>query len=229
MSVAIAMPPVLREGDLLDGAEFLRRWEAMPELKQAELINGVVYMASPVGGPHSKFHFVLTTWLGTYWNHTPGCDGGVEGTWEMGPKDVPQPDIVLRILPEAGGQSSDGGTYSKGAPELIVEVVWSSASRDLGVKLDLYRRTGVREYLTVQLHPRAIVWRQLVRGRYRELPPDGDGVLRSRVFPGLWLDPKALWTGKLLKTAARGLRSPEHAAFVTRLRTALRKAPPRSR
>jgi Uma2 family endonuclease len=143
----------------------------------------------------------------------------------MGPKDVPQPDNFLRILPEYGGQSSEERNYATGAPELIVEVSGSSQSRDLGVKFDLYRRAGVLEYLTVLLNPREVLWRQLSRGRSREIAPDDDGLLRSRVFPGLWLDPTALWSAKRsVRTAVeQGICSPEHAAFVKRLAARKRK------
>ena len=221
-SLAIALPPLLHEGDRLDGQEFLHRWEAMPELKRAELIDGVVFMASPVALDHSTTHHDVNTWIGLYRGATPGCQAGTDGTWVMGPKDMPQPDIFLRILPAFGGQSTDAGKYAAGAPELIVEVSGSSLSRDLGIKLDLYRRAGVREYLTVQLQPRAVIWRQLARSRYREIPADEDGVLRSRIFPGLWLDAQALSKGKLAGAAERGLASPEHGAFVRRLTLARR-------
>ena len=221
-NLAFALPPTLHEGDRLDTAEFLRRWEAMPDLKQAELIDGVVFMASPVSSDHSTLHIDLGGWLFFYRSHTPGCHAGSDGTWVMGPKDTPQPDLFLRISPDFGGQSSDSGRYATGAPELIVEVSGSSLSRDLGIKLDLYRRAGVREYLTVQLQPRAIVWRRLTRGKYKDIVPAADGILRSRVFPGLWLHPEALWKGKLLPVAQQGLAAPEHAAFVKRLATARR-------
>ncbi len=156
---------------------------------------------------------------------TPGCHTGIDCTWKMGPEDVPQPDLFLRILPEYGGTSRTEGAYAAGAPELIVEVCGSSLSRDLGIKLELYRSVGVREYLTVVLDTEHVVWRQLVRGRYRELKPDDDGLLRSRVFPGLWLDPTALWNRKRsVRTAVdKGIRSPEHAAFVRRLATRVRE------
>ncbi|MDX1980708.1 MAG: Uma2 family endonuclease [Bryobacteraceae bacterium] len=170
-------PRPLREGDRLTSAEFLRRWGAMPELKHAELINGVVFfMPSPVSLSHSFAQHELNTWLWLYKYATPGCQTGSEGTWVMGQKDVPQPDGFLRILPRFGGQFGDAGDYGAGAPELIVEISGSSLSRDLGAKLDLYRRTGVREYLTVLLRPRQVIWRQLVRGRYVEIPADADGV-----------------------------------------------------
>ena len=222
-SAALRLPlPPLREGDRLTAVEFLRRWEAMPELKHAELIDGTVFMPSPVSRPHSTVHYSIGGWLWLYQELTPGCDGGSEGTWLMGGNNIPQPDVSLRILPECGGQSHDAGEYGAGAPELVVEVSGSSSSRDLGVKLDLYRGAGVREYLTVLLKPRQIVWRQLVRGRYREIEADEDGLLRSRIFPGLWLDPVAVWNPKRsLRTALEsGARSPEHAAFVRRLAAA---------
>jgi Uma2 family endonuclease len=196
--------------------EFLRRWEAMPSLKQAELIGGIVFMPSPVSVPHSDAHSEISSWLWLYKDLTPGCHTGIECTWVMGPEDVHQPDIFLRILPEYGGQSR---------VELIVEVSGSSLSRDLGVKLDLYRRAGVREYLTVLLRPRQVTWRHLSRGRYREIEPGEGELLRSRVFPGLWLDPSALWNPKrsLRRAVEEGTRSPEHAAFVRRLAAHKRK------
>jgi Uma2 family endonuclease len=137
----------------------------------------------------------------------------------MGPKDVPQPDIALRILPEYGGQSVISGEYFAGAPELVIEISNSSSSRDVGIKLELYRSAGVKEYLTILLKPNRVIWRQLVRGRYKEIAPDAKGLLRSHVFPGLWLDPAAVWDpAKSLRTALeQGIKSPEHAAFVRRL------------
>ena len=216
---AIPLLPPLREGDRLTSAEFLRRWDAMPELKHAELIDGVVFMSSPLSLSHGDQTLNLGGWLWLYAEQTPGCRVGADATWIMGPKDVPQPDIALRILPEYGGQSTVAGRYGGGAPELIVEVSGSSSSRDLGVKLDLYRRAGVREYLTILLNPGQVIWRQLVRGRYKEIPPEEDGLLHSRLFPGLWLDPAAVWDSQRSLRAAveQGMRSPEHAVFVRRL------------
>jgi len=212
----------LREGDRLNSKEFLRRWEAMPALKWAELIDGIVYiMSSPLGLPHGNDDVKIGAWLWLYSDATPGCDVGSNATWVMGPDDVPQPDLFLRILPDYGGQSSETGRgpYGKGAPELIVEITGSTYSRDLGVKLELYRRTGVREYLSVLLSTEQVVWRELVRGRYREIKPDEDGLIRSHVFPGLWLDPEAVWNRKksIRKAVEKGIASAEHTAFVGRL------------
>jgi Uma2 family endonuclease len=219
-STAIALPPLLREGDRLDSTEFLRRWEAMPDLKHAELIDGVVFsMPSPVGLNHATICYRMSGWLCAYTDATPGCAGGVEATWIMGPVDVPQPDLCVRILREYGGQSGESGAYGSGAPELIVEVSGSTLSRDLGAKLELYRRAGVREYLSVLLNPQQVIWRELARGRYREIKPDEDGLLRSRVFPGLWLNSEAVWNAKkqMREAVQKGIASEGHAAFVRRL------------
>ncbi|MBI4903168.1 MAG: Uma2 family endonuclease [Acidobacteria bacterium] len=224
-AAAPTLPPILREGDRLNSMEFLYRWEAMPDLKHAELIDGVVFMASPIGMPHSTSQSDIGGWLWLYKDRTPGCQAGSEGTWIMGPRNVPQPDCMLRILPEYGGQSSQKGNYGEGAPELIIEVSGSSMSRDPGKKLELYQSVGVREYLTILLDPHQVIWRQLVRGKYRDIKPEDDGLLRSRVFPGLWLDPEAVWDPeKSLRTALEnGLASPEHEAFVRKLQSRRRK------
>jgi len=220
MSLAAAtLPIVLREGDRLDAAEFLRRWDGMPDLKHAELIGGIVFMPSPVSRGHGIYQMKLGAWAFFYTEHTPGCQVSGEATWVMGPRDVPQPDVALQILPEYGGQSGDSGEFFGGAPELVIEISNSSSSRDLGIKLELYRSAGVKEYITILLQPNRIIWRQLFRGRYKDIAPDSKGLLRSHVFPGLWLDPAAVWDPeKSLRTAVeQGTKSAEHAAFVRRL------------
>ncbi len=221
MSLAASIsPPPLRDGDRLTSDEFLRRWEAMPDLKHAELIDGIVYMPSPVSLQHAKFHLPLAGWIANYAASTPGCQGGVEGTWLMSDRDVSQPDLALRILPEYGGQSREQDEYTAGAPELIVEIAASSRARDLGVKLKLYERMGVREYLVAVTGKQQFLWKELTENGYRPLDPDADGIIRSRTFPGLWLDPAALWNidlPRLFAVLHQGLATPEHTSFVARL------------
>jgi Uma2 family endonuclease len=199
---APVLPPLLRDGDRLSRDEFLRRWEQMPDLKRAELIDGIVYMPSPVSDFHFDFHFRASYWLGSYAAETSSCKGGIAGTWLMSPESAPQPDLSLQIRPESGGQSRLEGIYAAGAPELIVEISHTTSARDKGAKLRLYERSGVREYITIQPEPQQILWRVLVDGKYQEISPDTDGLYRSRVFPGLWLDPAALWSGDLPALAA---------------------------
>lgn len=224
MAAHILTPPPLRDGDQLTSDEFLRRWEAMPGLKHAELIDGIVHMPSPVSRPHSDVQAYLATWLGIYAIRTPGCCPGLEGTWLMGERNVPQPDNTLRILPEYGGQSRDEGAYSAGAPELVVEVAVSTSARDVGDKLKVYERMGVREYLIAVTRKQQCIWKELTPAGFQALEADADGVMRSNCFPGLRLDPAALWTRDLPRldaTLQQGLATPEHAAFAAQL--ALRK------
>lgn len=210
----------LREGDQLTREEFMRRWEAMPDLMRAELIDGIVHMPSPLSDIHSDFQIRISGWLFQYVMATVGCVARANGTCLMSDKSVPQPDLVLRITAEHGGQSWMEGEYPGGAPELIVEISHTTGSRDSGIKQRLYERSGVLEYLIVMSKKRQIVWNELVEGKYREVQPGADGLLRSRVFPGLWLNSEALWNCDYAALAAavqQGTSSPEHAGFVRKL------------
>lgn len=228
-AVTARQVPELRAGDRLTRAEFERRYAAMPYLQKAELIEGVVYMPSPVsteehGGPH----FDLITWLGVYRARTVGVQGGDNATLRLDLDNELQPDAFLRILPEFGGQSRTRDGYVEGAPELIAEVAASSASYDLHDKLNVYRRNGVREYLVWRVWDRTIDWFVLRDGRYQNLPPTPSGGYKSEVFPGLWLDSAALIEGDLgrvLQVLQEGLNSPEHAGFVRALQSEPGKAP----
>jgi Uma2 family endonuclease len=217
--------PPLEPGDRLTRDEFERRYDAMPELKKAELIEGVVYMPSPVrvrrhGRPHAR----IITWLGYYEARTPGVEAADNATARLDLDNEPQPDAMLYIDPRCGGQvriSTDD--YIEAAPELVAEISSSSVSFDLNTKLQVYRRSGVREYIVCRMLDRQIDWFTLRSGQYDRLAPDGAGVLRSPLFPGLWLNAEALLRGDLAATLATldsGLATPEHGAFAARLRAA---------
>ena len=211
--------PELIPGDFLSRDEFLRRWEAMPHVKRAELIHGVVYMPSPVSTLHGDTEHHVGTWLGVYEVATPGCRGSNNATWFMG-EETPQPDLSLRILPEFGGQSRMQGRYASGAPEFLAEVCISSTAYDLHQKLEVYEEARVQEYLAVLMREREVRWHRLVAGHFEVLPAPADGIYRSSAFPGLWLDALALLAGDLarvLTVLQQGLSSPEHAAFVEQL------------
>jgi Uma2 family endonuclease len=214
--------PPLVAGDRLTRAEFERRYTAMPDVKKAELIEGVVYMPSPVSTDyHAAPHCDIVTWMGTYRAMTPGVQGGDNGTLRLDLDNEPQPDGFLRILPECGGRSRTVDGYTEGSPELVAEVAASSASYDLHDKLNAYRRNGVQEYVVWRVWDRAVDWFVLRNGRYQLLALTADGYYVSEVFPGLWLDPAALVRGDLarvLSVLQQGLASPEHAALVVRLR-----------
>lgn len=217
-------PPPLAAGDRLARAEFERRYQAHPEIKKAELIEGVVYMPSPVKHErHGKPHLYLGGWATTYLAATPGVDGSDNATVRLDNQNEVQPDILLRVDRSLGGQSFvRPDDFLEGAPELIVEIAATSASYDMHDKKRVYARNGVREYLVVLTYERAVHWFVLREGEYEELLPDADGILRSEAFPGLWLQEAALWQedlARLLAVLQRGLSAPEHAAFVGQLRT----------
>lgn len=218
-------PPPLENGDRLTRIEFERRYEAMPHVKKAELIEGVVHMPSPVRFQrHGQPHWHLIGWLAQYGAGTPGVAGGDNCTTRLDMDNEPQPDIVMFIDPAKGGQvriSADD--YIEGAPDLAVEVAASNVSIALNAKLHVYRRTGVREYLVWRVLDKDFDWFVLREGRYDRLRSDAEGVYRSEIFPGLWLDAAALLRGDLagvLAMVQRGVASPEHAAFVERLNAA---------
>jgi Uma2 family endonuclease len=216
-----ALPP-LENGDHLTRAEFERRYEAMPHLKKAELIEGVVYVPSPVRHRwHGHPHVHLIMWLGLYETGTPGVEVSDNSTVRLDLDNEPQPDALVLIAPDRGGQTRiDADGFIEGAPELVAEVASSSVSYDLHAKLHVYRRNGVREYLVWRVLEQEIDWFVLRAGQYERLPLDMTGLLRSEVFPGLWLDPTALVRSDMARVLAviqQGLASPEHVTFAARL------------
>jgi Uma2 family endonuclease len=211
--------PLLENGDHLTRQEFKRRWEAMPDLKRAELIEGVVFMGAALrhkqhGDPHRRF----IGWMDRYAAFTPGIDGGIGGSVEMDDWNEPQPDCYL-FLPSALGSKvvvTDEG-YLAGAPDLIAEISASTASIDLHRKKDVYQRHGVREYIVWRVLEQTIDWFVLDELAYTPLLPEQDGVIRSPLFPGLWLDVAAMLRGpaqRVYEVLDQGLASPEHATFV---------------
>ncbi len=208
----------LENGDRLTRAEFERRYDAMPGLRRAEFIEGVVQMPSPIRVEHMEADLVVLTWLGVYVAATPGVHGGGDGSVRLDADNEVQPDALLRIDAACGGQSrvaADG--FIEGAPELVVEISGSRASYDLHAKLHIYRRAGVREYIVWRVYDRALDWFVLEEGRFAAQTPDDQGVLSSRVFPGLRLPVAALLDGKLAEVLAavqQGVQIAEHAAFV---------------
>ncbi|MEH2231405.1 MAG: Uma2 family endonuclease [Nostoc sp.] len=215
--------PPLANGDKLTRYEFERRYNATPNLKKAELTEGIVYImpAALRFRSHGQPHGWILTWLGTYEAATSGVALGVEPTVRLDLDNEPQPDAVLLIVPEAGGQTRlSEDDYIEGAPELVVEIAASSAAIDLHGKKQAYRRNGVKEYIVWQVLDQKLTWFSLEQGEYLELIPDNEGILRSRVFPGLWLAATELLAGNMqgvLKVLQAGLQSAEHGDFIHKL------------
>lgn len=221
----LTVPP-LENGDRLNRFEFERRYNAMPKLKKAELIEGTVYMASPLRFElHAEPHARVMTWLGVYQAMTSGVRLGDNPTVRLDLDNEPQPDAVLLIDAQSSGQShlsQDG--YVEGAPELVVEIAASSATVDLGDKKRAYRRNGIQEYLVWQVFEQRIDWFYLKAGEYINLQPDATGVIQSQVFPGLWLDRSALLSRdmqQVLTALQAGVNSLEHQTFVQQLTQAV--------
>lgn len=211
--------PDLEAGDKMSRAEFHRIYKNMPTDFKAELIGGIVYVASPLKYGHGKAHISLGTVLGTYEANTPGVDIGDNVTVFLGDDSEPQPDLFLRILPEYGGQSrTNRDDYIEGPPELIVEVANSSRAVDLHAKRADYARYGVLEYLVVSIKDDHVHWFDLRSNK--PLKADSHGIIRAKTFPGLWLDTRSVLTRnlkKMLQVLNEGIASPEHAEFVKSL------------
>ncbi|GEA26113.1 hypothetical protein MiAbW_00659 [Microcystis aeruginosa NIES-4325] len=219
IAASLTIPP-LENGDKLTRWEFERRYQGMPHLKKAELIEGIVYMASPLRfESHAEPHANIVGWLALYKAATPGVRLGDNATVRLDIDNEPQPDALLRI--DKGGQSTiSQDDYVEGAPELIVEIAASSASYDVHQKLNVYRRNQLQEYLVWRFYEQEIDWFRLQAGEYIKLEPHSDGIMRSQIFPGLWLDKNALLMGdlgKVLVILQRGLETAEHRDFVNKL------------
>jgi Uma2 family endonuclease len=209
----------LHNGDRMSQKEFHRIYSQMPEDFKAELIGGIVYLASPRKIRHGTNHILLGSVFGTYEGNTPGTEAGSNTTVILSDEGEPQPDLCLRILHECGGQSrTDEDDYIVGAPELLAEIALTSRSIDLHGKRDDYAQHGVLEYLVLSLRETKLHWFDLRANQ--ELKPEPDGVFRIRSFPGLWIHGEALLAKDYQRTMAvlnQGLATPEHAEFVRRL------------
>jgi Uma2 family endonuclease len=218
--------PPLVEGDRLTRAEFERRYHAMPPHIKAELIEGVVYMPSPVRSDnHATPHSDLIGWLVVYRAFTQGVAVNTEGTVRLGASSEPQPDAAMFIRPTHGGRVQiSADDYVEGGPDLVAEVAASSIPYDTGEKFQLYQRYDVQEYIIWRVPDQEIDWFVRRDGKFVQLTPDADGRLCSEVFPGLWLDTDALIRGdmvQVLSVLQQGLATAEHTAFVSRLKPSI--------
>ncbi|NEO73861.1 Uma2 family endonuclease [Moorena sp. SIO3H5] len=197
ISTPVLTLPPLENGDKLTRFEFEQRYAAMPQVKKAELIEGCVYMTSPVHAKaHGKPHAHIMGWLVSYEAVTTGVEVLDNPTVRLDADNEVQPDALLRI--EENGQSTiSNDDYVEGAPELIVEIAASSASYDLHQKFNVYRRNQVQEYIVWRVYDQELDWFCLQEGKYIALQPDQAGILTSTIFPGLWLAKSALLSGDL--------------------------------
>jgi len=210
----------LENGDRLSREEFERRYQG--ENYKAELIEGIVHMAAALRfRSHGQPHGQMMMWLMSYVTETEGTLAGDAPSVRLDQDNEPQPDLVLMIDPDCGGQTKlTPDDYIEGAPELLAEISASTVSIDLGDKKTAYQRNGVQEYLVWRVLEQQIDWFYLKEGQYLELLADEDGITRSTIFPGLWLDRQALINGNIKQVTTvlkLGIESKEHNDFVIKL------------
>jgi len=214
--------PPLENGDQLSRAEFERRYDAMPNLKKAELIEGIVYMASPLHfESHGKPHSLIMGWLATYYAATPAIQLGDNVTVRLNKDNELQPDAILFLPQSLGGRAIiTKDDYIEGTPELVVEISASTSSYDFHTKRRIYERCGVQECLIWRVYDQAIDWFSLQENHYVALKPNEQGLIFSRIFPGLVLAVSDLLSGKYAQVLAelqKGLEMPQHLAFIEQL------------
>jgi Uma2 family endonuclease len=209
----------LRDGMKLRQPEFHRLYGQYADDVKSELIDGVVYMALPAGGDHGCGSHGINGALYYFTARTPGVQGGVNMTTILGWDSEPQPDALLRILPECGGQTHfNEQNFLVGAPELVCEVAVSSLRIDLGKKRAMYEKYGVQEYLVYDAKDHTLHWFQLPG--HDLIHPDSSGIYKSQLFPGLWIDSKALARGDAAGVLATiDTKSAAHKKFVAKLRS----------
>jgi Uma2 family endonuclease len=208
--------PPLHNGDSLSRAEFERIYKAHPQIKKAELIEGVVYMSSPLYADHAESHSDIDGWLAVYRSTTPGIRVMNNLSVRLDADNEVQPDVAVFIDPQ---RSIPVSTFVDAIPALVVEIASSSAAYDLHQKLHVYRRNGVQEYLVLLVHEQETRWCRWHEGTYIQLHPDDDGILRSQILPGLWFHSERFWQGDLAGLFAilqQGIASADHQAFIQR-------------
>jgi Uma2 family endonuclease len=202
MAAPRTLPPPLESGDHLTRDEFHRRYLEHPEIKRAELVDGVVYVSSPVGITHGEPHGRAVGWLFVFQARTPEVHLADNTTVFLPTGDEVQPDACLYRLEPHGNvrlvkrrEGRQTVEYLEGAPGFVFEVAASSASYDLHSKKRAYEQSGVLEYLVWQIYERRITWFRLHEGHFVEIEPDENGVIESAVFHGLRLAIEKMLSG----------------------------------
>ena len=226
----------LHTGACLTQPVFHALYERTPPGFTAELVEGVVFVASPLSRRHGVPHFKFGGMLSIYDDHTPGIEGGDNVSVVLTGTGESQPDLYLRVRRDHGGrsrtfsvedgvrtESDDDGDYLTTGPEFVLEVAKSSRTLDLNGKRRDYRVGGVLEYVVADVNRRETHWFDFSSGSDAPVPIPADGIVRCRSMPGLWLNGPALFDrrGKAAHdTLLTGLATPEHAAFVQKLAAA---------
>ncbi len=160
--------------------------------QKADLIDGVIYMASPDSIESNR----LSKWLlGVTDDYAIEKDLGecfmLRVAFRLDEKNAPEPDIGF--VKKSGLHLVRKG-YIAGPPDASFEIVSpESIERHYYKKKDQYEKYGVREYWIIDPMEETVTLLRLnKRGKYQEVRPK-DGILHSEVIEGFWLDPNWLW------------------------------------
>jgi Uma2 family endonuclease len=168
------------------------------EDQKADLIEGVIYMASPDNTRANELFmwfaglidlFVETLELGKVY--------GLRVAFRLDENNAPEPDIAF-VRKKHVSRVRFGSV--NGSPDLAIEIVSpESVERDYEKKRAQYERAGVLEYWIVdEMKQEVIVLRLGANGKYREVRPR-KGELHSQALPGFWFRPEWLWQQPLPK------------------------------
>ena len=211
MATPTRVRPSLESGDHLTREEFHARYCERPDIKKAELVEGVVYVASPVRArAHGRPHGAMMAWLGTYQATTPDVWLLDNATLRLDAPNEVQPDAIL-FREGLDGPTVTSDDYIEGPPQIVVEIAASSVSYDLHEKKEVYRRNGVPEYVVWRTLDGAIDWFRLdsAQGQYSRVEPDERGVIESSMFPGLRLHVPKMLAGDMADVLAELRRPPD--------------------
>jgi Uma2 family endonuclease len=170
--------------------EFFR---GAPEDRKAELIDGVMIMPSPPFDPHERLQNFLLTLLRVYVEELElGEVRGSRTPVELGIDQVPEPDVLFVAKQRAHIIQNKG---ILGAPDLVIEILSAgTAHRDRGRKFRAYERAGVGELWLIDPYgPTGTKFYHLRNGRFSLVRPDKNGILRSAVVSGFWINVNWLW------------------------------------
>jgi hypothetical protein len=225
----MTIAPPLADGQLVSLEEFEQRFDATPDLKHAELLDGVAYLRHDGRAFAGSCRAALIGWLGVYSASTRFLLPGAHGHVALDDRNELQPDAILAVRPEAGGTVVlDATGVVRSAPDFAADVFTTTNATLLPKRIAAHERGGTLEYLVWYAEHKCVDWLVRERGEFVAMNPDpADGLLKSVAFPGLWLDATALLNGDLdtvLAALQRGLASAEHKAFVSQL-AARRQSP----
>ncbi len=171
--------------DLVSAAEFYR---LVPDGQKADLLDGVIYMASPDSRRPNSLTRFLTSLISMY-NEARDLGGEVfvnRFAFRLSKYRAPEPDVAfvrrgrLHLVQER---------EMRGGPDVAIEIVSrDSRTRDYGEKKRVYEKAGVTEYWIIDPLKNRVQFFRLKQGRYELVPLDAYRIFRSEVLPGFWLD-----------------------------------------